>query len=256
MEKQLTTLLNKKKHTHKVKMYKKKKGYYFTYSLEFEDCTDIRICDGYENYEEELEKTVAKYIYFRKNHSWLEEHVRQMVERDNRQAVSLGLSPIRFIRLELVDGKTDKCKFWIRAVLELNNREFSEFEIVLNDACLGIGTENYFNRKINSVNGEEWYFEKHGYSDCNTVVFGYPRKIVVNRVFQKGGSIPLTPKQLAEEAGKGVYETDYPKRISGTGHCSCTEGGDFELLSKDDPDVIEGGKRYMQCRICNGWSHL
>jgi len=28
------------------------------------------------------------------------------------------------------------------------------------------------------------------------------------------------------------------------------------LLPAEDPAVVEGGKRYMQCRVCGGWSHL
>ena len=76
-------------------------------------------------------------------------------------------------------------------------------------------------------------------------------------MFYQGGSIPLTRKQLADEAGFNIRESDYPARISGSGHCGCKNGGEFELLPKDDPAVTEsGGKRYMQCRICGGWSHL
>ena len=81
--------------------------------------------------------------------------------------------------------------------------------------------------------------------------------VVINTVFYYGTNIPLKPKQLAEEAGVNFKESDYPARISGSGHCRCKNGGEFDLLPKDDPDVIaSGGKRYMVCRKCGSSSHL
>jgi hypothetical protein len=79
---------------------------------------------------------------------------------------------------------------------------------------------------------------------------------IINKVYYRGSDIPLSPVQLAKEAGFRFEESDYPARISGSGHCDCKNGGEFELLPKDDPAVVEGMKRYMQCRICGGWSHL
>ena len=79
---------------------------------------------------------------------------------------------------------------------------------------------------------------------------------IINKVYHPGSDIPLTPKELAKEAGFNFRASDFPDRISGSGHCDCKEGGEFELLPKDDPAVVEGQKRYMQCRICGGWSHL
>ena len=81
------------------------------------------------------------------------------------------------------------------------------------------------------------------------------RPLIINRVYLKGGDVPLRPKQLAAEAGPPLTELDFPKRIMGQ-HCDCRAGGEFELLPKDHPAVIEGGKRYMECRICGGSSHL
>jgi len=79
---------------------------------------------------------------------------------------------------------------------------------------------------------------------------------IINKVFLKGGRLPLSSLRLAMEAGRGFKTSDFPERISGSGLCDCVNGGEFELLPEDDPQVIEGGKRYMQCRICSGWSHL
>ncbi len=81
-------------------------------------------------------------------------------------------------------------------------------------------------------------------------------EIIVNRVYYPGSDVPLTPLQLSRETHFQFGLFGFPGRISGSGHCACTGGGHFELLPEDDPDVVSGGKRYMQCRICGGWSHL
>lgn len=80
---------------------------------------------------------------------------------------------------------------------------------------------------------------------------------VINKVYKKGSGIPLKPVQLAKEAGFNITPADYPARISGSGHCDCPDGGEFELYPKSHPSVkSSGGKRYMKCRICGGVSHL
>ena len=80
---------------------------------------------------------------------------------------------------------------------------------------------------------------------------------VINKVFKKGSDIPLKPVQLAKEAGFNITPADFPSRISGSGHCDCPNGGEFELYPKSHRAVkSSGGKRYMKCRICGGISHL
>ena len=80
---------------------------------------------------------------------------------------------------------------------------------------------------------------------------------IINKVFYYKTKILLTPKQLAEEAGYNLKESDYPGRISGSGHCDCKNGGKFNLLPKNHRSVkSSGGKCYMKCRICGGISHL
>lgn len=78
---------------------------------------------------------------------------------------------------------------------------------------------------------------------------------IVNQVFYPGSIVPLTPAQLANEAGPGMTAADYPGRILGR-HCSCSNGGKFTLLAKTHPLVKSGEKRYIICRICNECSHL
>ena len=74
----------------------------------------------------------------------------------------------------------------------------------------------------------------------------------INYVFlREDVTTPLTNAQLAEESGlKRITEEDYPERIMGD-QCNCEGPGEFVLLPK-----IKGEKRYMQCRICGGYSHL
>lgn len=85
----------------------------------------------------------------------------------------------------------------------------------------------------------------------------------MNNVYLPGSSIPLNPFELASEANAITKRKPFSRfdffgpdsRIRGN-HCNCMGDGEFELLSKEHPDVTEGGKRYMQCRICGCWSHL
>lgn len=86
----------------------------------------------------------------------------------------------------------------------------------------------------------------------------------MNYVFVRGGLVPLTPQQLADEANaitirKPFAASDFEganSRIQGDGHCYCGGNGEFELLPVGNSAVKEGQKRYMQCRKCGGWSHL
>lgn len=86
----------------------------------------------------------------------------------------------------------------------------------------------------------------------------------MNKVYYKNRRIPLSPEELAKEANalskRNLFKpSDFigeNSRIAGEGHCSCGGNGEFELLPEDDPDVVSGGKRYMVCRKCGGWSHL
>ena len=83
--------------------------------------------------------------------------------------------------------------------------------------------------------------------------------IIKNNVFKaEEETMPLSLTDLAYEAnlvGGKIMPSDYPSRIQGK-LCRCSNGGEFVLLPLDDPGVIEGGKRYMQCRKCGEYSHL
>jgi hypothetical protein len=96
-----------------------------------------------------------------------------------------------------------------------------------------------------------------------------PCKVIVCRPNQTD---PLSPQQLADWAntvhllakGKGLpFTADmFPNERLRGHHCNCgvtEEGltkGEFELLPLYSAEVKEGGKAYMQCGKCGGWSHL
>lgn len=64
----------------------------------------------------------------------------------------------------------------------------------------------------------------------------------------------ISPKLM--RSIKPVEVVDFIEgRLEGS-HCACRGNGVFELLPLDDEAVQEGGKRYMQCTICGGYSHL
>lgn len=77
----------------------------------------------------------------------------------------------------------------------------------------------------------------------------------MNKVYYKRTSTkPLTQELLTKESG--IAFDVYPmERIQGN-HCDCNGNGEFVLLSKNNKCVVEGGKPYMKCRICGGYSHL
>ena len=97
----------------------------------------------------------------------------------------------------------------------------------------------------------------------------YTPRVIVCR---PGKADPMTPEELANWAntvhalanGTGLPFTPdlFPnERLKGH-HCNCgvtEEGltkGKFELLPLHSEEVREGGKAYMQCKKCGGWSHL
>ena len=86
----------------------------------------------------------------------------------------------------------------------------------------------------------------------------------MNRIYNKGGKIPLTSQEIAAAANAitktkpftaSMFEGEV-SRISGSGHCACNGSGEFELLLLYDSAVQEGQKRYMVCRNCGCVSHL
>lgn len=81
-----------------------------------------------------------------------------------------------------------------------------------------------------------------------------------NLVFQDDRATkPMSLFQLTKASKRKCNhpETDMydEARLEGA-HCRCNGDGAFILLPKGDKACVEGGKRYMTCRKCNGSAHL
>lgn len=87
----------------------------------------------------------------------------------------------------------------------------------------------------------------------------------MNRVFLPDGKTEITDNNRALVYAMGfdtnkyfgkIFPGEMQERIQGKGHCDCFGDGEFILLPKNHPDVIDGQKRYMKCRKCGCYSHL
>jgi len=173
LERQLMLLLNKKSYICTKRACTGKYRGYYDYSLMFQDGSQIWISCGRKRYEPELRDKVSKYTFFRNNHAELEEQTRRMIERDNRQAAALGLAPVKLIRLELIEEKTNNYAFWVRAILEQNGRQFSKLETMFKYACLGYCTYEYFAEKQNRPDEALGGLKDLGLKSFSAIIFGY-----------------------------------------------------------------------------------
>ena len=53
-----------------------------------------------------------------------------------------------------------------------------------------------------------------------------------------------------------IFPGEMKERIQGKDHCACYGDGEFVLYPVDHPMVVDGKKRYMECRKCGCVSHL
>ena len=151
LEQDLTGLLGKKSPIRiKTPCSGKYRGYY-DYGLRFGDGSNMYISLGFRNYPLKLKSKVEEYSYFRNNLPYLESKVRSVIDRDNRQAETMGLSPIEFVSLSLVTDPHDTHIFWIELVYRIKGLDIDlrYRETSLYYACLGCHTEEYFEKKIN-----------------------------------------------------------------------------------------------------------
>jgi len=173
MEQRLAGLLNKKSCIRTKRACTGKYRGKYDYGLLFEDGSSLFISLGWSLYEKRLQEKIEYYQYFRDNHAWLTEQVQKVIERDNRQAAVLGLAPITFIRLELIEEKADSYAFWVRAVLEQNGVRFDKLETNFYYACLGFETEEYFEKKINRPNEKLSVAHHSEPTNPTAIIFGY-----------------------------------------------------------------------------------
>ena len=119
-----------------------------------------------------LRDQTAGYRFFRDNYGALKERVRMIVERDNRQAVKLGLAQIEFVDLELITEPRDSYAFWVQLVYRFCGVELRYKETGLFYACLGHGTEEYFEKHINRSDEELGLLRHLGKENYTAILLG------------------------------------------------------------------------------------
>jgi len=173
LEEQLTALLRKKSYVRTKSACRGKYRGLYDYSLRFQDGSRIWISCGWKRYETELQKSVEQFSYFRENHTWLEEQIRLMIERDNKQAATLGLETIKLVSLELIEEPVRDYEFWVRVILEQSGRQFPKLETNFNYACLGFRTDEYFTKKLNRPDEALGRVRELGQKEFLAIIFGY-----------------------------------------------------------------------------------
>lgn len=177
LEHKLTMLLGKKSFWHrKARCSGKYRGYY-DYSLVFEDGSRQFIAMGRRAYLDGLLKIVRGYEYYRNHHDRLEELTRQVLERDNRQAIALGLEPVALERVELQDTGIDS---WAVARITHMGKVHIYMETHFNYACMGasVGSDDpeaYFKEKISRPDEMLRDFQQQARNRNACIMFGYVR---------------------------------------------------------------------------------
>lgn len=172
LEKELTELLGKQNGTRRKRPCTGKFAGHNDYGLEFEDGSSFYIGLDMKGYLRNLRDQTAGYRFFRDNYGALKERVRMIVERDNRQAVKLGLAQIEFVDLELITEPRDSYAFWVQLVYRFCGVELRYKETGLFYACLGHGTEEYFEKHINRSDEELGLLRHLGKENYTAILLG------------------------------------------------------------------------------------
>jgi hypothetical protein len=101
----------------------------------------------------------------------------EIVERDNRQALSLGLSPVKLIAVDIFDGY----KLWIGLQMEQNGVLFRYYETSFYYACRGVplgdnSVVDYFEQLINRPDGSLGGLDRWGKEPFSKILLGYLHK--------------------------------------------------------------------------------
>jgi len=191
LEQKLTELLGKKIYTKYKKACTGKYRGYYDYGLEFEDGTQYYISTGKQYYFERLTESVQMYQYFHDNRKYLENRTKEVIERDNRQAVELGLSPIEFISLYMItENKKSDNLFWIGFKYKQHGLIFLHIETRFFYACRGIGltnsgnnsVENYFDEYLNRSDDELGGLKDFNKNKYSAIVMGYLQPVVAGSI--------------------------------------------------------------------------
>lgn len=177
LERRLTMLLGKKSYRHhKTPCRGKYKGYY-DYSLLFEDGSREAISTGRRGYLRNLEKAVEEFQYYRDHHIRLEALTRQVMERDNRQAVTLGMEPVY---LEGIELQNTGIGFWAVARVRHMDQIHIHQETNFKYACMGISLrsddpEGYFMEQLARPDDKLGDYRGEAGNRAACILFGHVR---------------------------------------------------------------------------------
>lgn len=144
----------------------------YDYSLVFDDGSMLYISTGMTNYLKNLKEATEGYRFFKDNLPYLKEKVCKVIERDNRQAVALGLHPIEFVDLHLVTDPRDFQAFWPELVVRVCGVELPYKETMFYYACVGHHTKWYFDEKLNRPDEKLGGLNRLGKECYSTIIMG------------------------------------------------------------------------------------
>jgi len=156
LEERLTKLLGKESYEPYKKTCTGKYRGYYDYGLRFDDEVTLFVSVEKKYYLRNLLEEIDGYQYFRDNHENLKNLTRQIIERDNQEAIQLGLTPIDFVDIQL---RTEwpgygGYAFWIGLIYDLEGSVREHLNTNFFYACKGIsiGSDDplaYFKDNIN-----------------------------------------------------------------------------------------------------------
>ncbi len=179
LEQTLTKLLGKTRFTHHKRACTGDCRGYYDYSLMFEDGTMFFISMGRKYYLRNLADAVRQYQYFNDNREYLTRRTKEIIERDNRQAVSMGLSPIEFVSIGMGALAGSNNPFWYGIYYKLHGYTLWDTETIFFYACRGVGinaeksVDAYFNEKVNRPDSDLGGIDYIGSDSCTHIFLGY-----------------------------------------------------------------------------------
>lgn len=190
LEQTLTKLLGKNNYIEYSKACTGKYRGYYDYGLEFEDGAKYYISTGRQYYFERLTEKVEMYQYFHDNYEYLEQRVKEIIERDNRQAAKLGLEPVEFISLHMINTKNKYYDylFWIGIKYKQYGIDFWYTDTNFYYACCGVGfndeksVEVYFDKKINRPDEKLGRFNDFDNEKYASIIMGCLHRINENLI--------------------------------------------------------------------------
>lgn len=172
LEQELVSLFGKKSVVRKKSACRGDYRGKYDYSLVFDDGSMLYISTGMTNYLKNLREETEGYRFFKDNLPYLKEKVCEVIERDNHQAVALGLHPIEFVDLHLVTDPRAFHSFWPELVIRVSGVELPYKETMFYYACVGHHTKVYFEEKLNRKDDQLLGLNRLGKEHYSIIVMG------------------------------------------------------------------------------------